>query len=64
MPPMAFNPKTTDTITSIEYMVNTTGDALFNSNVASSDSPDYTECSVEANEICLKLNPLAVEVVA
>ena len=62
--PMAFNPKTTDTITSIEYMVNTTGDALFNSNVASSDSPDYSNCAEEANEICLKLNPLAVEKVA
>ena len=61
---MAFNPKTTDTITSVEYMVNATGDAMFQPTIASSDSPDYTADKVEANAQVLKLNPLAVEAVA
>ena len=48
----------------VEYMVNTTGDAMFQPTIASSDSPDYTADKVEANEQVLKLSPDAVEVVA
>ena len=48
----------------VEYMVNTSGDALFNPTIASSDSPNYTADKVEANTQCLKLSPDAVEVVA
>ena len=47
----------------IEYMVNTSGDALFNPTIASTDSADYTADKVEANTQCLKLSPDAVEVV-
>ena len=47
----------------VEYMVNTTGDAMFQPTIASSDSPDYTSAKVEANAQCVKLSPNAVEVV-
>ncbi len=62
MSPLAFNPgATTPVIKSISYVVNTTGDALFNSTIASSDSPDYTEAAAEANAQCVAVSPLAVE---
>jgi len=48
-------------LVSVSYSVANTGDALFHSTIASTDSPDYTADKVEANTQCLKLNPHAVE---
>ncbi len=60
-----YNPgATTPVIKSIAYSVTATGDALFNSTIASTDSPDYTTDKAEANAQCLALSPLATERVA
>ena len=61
---MGFNPGATPVIDSIKYAVATTGNAMFQPTVASSDSPDYTTCKVEANQQVVKLSPLAEESVA
>lgn len=50
-------------ISAVTYAVSTTGDALFQSTIASSDSPDYSIAAAEANAQCVKLSPLAEEVV-
>lgn len=65
MSPMAFDPgKSTPAISSITYAVNTTGDALFQPTISSSDSPDYTSDKAEANTQAVVLSPLAVESVS
>lgn len=51
---VAYNPSNR-TISSIQYMVSTTGDSLFQSTIASTDSPDYTSDKAEALAQCLKL---------
>ena len=51
-------------LSSVEYAVNTTGDTMFHSTIASTDSPDYTADKVEANTQCVAVSPLAVEKVA
>ena len=53
-----------NSVTAVTYSVSTSGDALFQSTISSSDSPDYTAAAAEANTQCLVMNPLAVEVVS
>ena len=48
----------------VKYAVNTTGDAMFNSTIGSTDSPDYTADKAEANTQCVAVSPLATERVA
>ena len=48
----------------VKYAVKTTGDAMFNPTIGSSDSPDYTAKKAEANTQCVALSPLATERVA
>jgi len=48
----------------VKYTVKATGDAMFNSTIGSSDSPDYTVAKAEANTQCVALSPLATERVA
>ena len=64
MPPLGYMPGASSPIESIKYAVATTGNAMFQPTVASSDSPDYTTCKVEANQQVVKLSPLAEESVA
>jgi len=45
----------------VTYAVNTTGDTMFPSTIASTDSPDYTADKVEANTQCVAVSPLATE---
>ena len=42
----------------VKYAVKTTGDAMFNSTIGSTDSPDYTADKVEANTQCVLLSAL------
>ena len=56
-----YNPKTITDIKEITYSVSTTGDALFNSTIASTDSPYYSVDKEEANVQCVELSPLAIE---
>ena len=51
-------------VTAVTYSVSTTGDALFQPTISSSDSPDYTTAKAEANTQCLVMNPLAQEIVS
>ena len=64
MSPLGFTPGATSPIESIKYFVKTTGAAMFQPTVASSDSPNYSECATEANAQVVKLSPLAEESVA
>ena len=48
----------------VKYAVKTTGDAMFNPTIRSSDSPDYTTAKTEANTQCVAMSPLATERVA
>ena len=48
----------------VKYAVNATGDAMFNSTIGSTDSPDYTADKAEANTQCVAVSPLATERVA
>ena len=48
----------------VKYAVKTTGDAMFNPTIGSSDSPDYTAKKAEANTQCVAMSPLATERVA
>lgn len=57
-------PNYTSAISAVTYAVNTTGDALFDSTIGSSDSPDYTADKVEANTQCVAVSPAASERVA
>ena len=60
----AYDPSATSILQTITYNVTTTGDSLFHSTIASSDSPNYTADKAEANTQCLALSPLAAERVA
>ena len=62
---MAYNPKNTSTITSIEYAVAVTGNTWFLPTIAASDSPDYSSATDKAEALaqCQKLSPLGVQVV-
>ena len=51
-------------ISAVTYAVNATGDAMFNSTIGSSDSPDYTAAKAEANTQCVAVSPAATERVA
>ena len=51
-------------ISAVTYAVNVTGDAMFNSTIGSTDSPDYTADKVEANTQCVSLSPAATAGVA
>ena len=48
----------------VKYAVKTTGDAMFNPTIGSSDSPDYTAANTEANTQCVAVSPAATERVA
>ena len=43
----------------VRYAVNTTGDALFNAAIGSTDSPDYTADKADVNTQCVAVSPLA-----
>lgn len=62
--PLGYSPGASSPIQSISYSVAVTGNAMFQPVVASTDSPDYTTCKVEANQQVEKLSPLAVESVS
>ena len=61
--PLGYKPSEA-AISAVTYAVTTTGDAMFQSTIASSDSPDYTTAKAEANTQCVKLSPKAQEVVS
>ena len=48
-------------LSAVTYAVRTTGDTMFPSTIASTDSPDYTADKVEANTQCVAVSPLATE---
>ena len=58
---MAFDPSATPILQTITYNVTTTGDSLFHSTIASSDSPDYTADKAEVSTQCVAVSPLAEE---
>ena len=51
-------------VSAVTYAVNTTGDAMFNSTIRSSDSPNYTTAKTEANTQCVAVSPAATQRVA
>jgi len=51
----------TSALKQVKYAVKTTGDAMFNPTIRSSDSPDYTAKKSEANTQCVAMSPLASE---
>ena len=57
-------PGSYDATHTVYYAVKTTGDAMFNPTIRSSDSPDYTAKKVEANTQCVAMSPNATERVA
>ena len=61
--PLGYKPSEA-AISAVTYAVSTSGDAMFQPTIASSDSPDYSTASVEANAQCVKLSPLAQESVS
>ena len=62
-----FQPSATSlSLSRITYAVSSTGDALFNATVGTSDSPDYTNATDKAAAVAQAaiLSPLSEEVVA
>ena len=57
-------PNYNSAISAVTYAVKVTGDAMFNSTIGSTDSPDYTVDKAEANTQCVALSPGATERVA
>lgn len=54
---MAYN----SVLKEVRYTVNTTGDAMFNATITSTDSPDYTADKAEVNTQCVAVSPFASE---
>ena len=57
-----FDPAATS-IKAVTYAVKTTGDAMFQPTIGTSDSPDYTADKTAANAQAVIMSPLAEEVV-